>query len=210
MEENVCSIRGETSKADQTHVFTCIDSELYKAAAEGETETFLEYTNQLQCLVTPNRNTVLHIYITALSEKIYEPINRVPEISKAWFSSVPQKLQRGVSNVPPPSAKTKSSQFLMTLKGVRRSKTDAKNDYQNDTALYGAERHDHIAVVSKSTKDDPDFVYAENDAGETPLYMALERGFKNMVAQILGTCTAAIYQGPDGRTALRAAVYYND
>lgn len=96
------------------------------------------------------------------------------------------------------------------MKGVRRSKTDAKNDYQNDTALYGAERHDHIAVVSKSTKDDPDFVYAENDAGETPLYMALERGFKNMVAQILGTCTAAIYQGPDGRTALRAAVYYND
>lgn len=96
------------------------------------------------------------------------------------------------------------------MKGVRRSKTDAKNDYQNDTALHGAERHDHIAVVSKSTKDDPDFVYAENDAGETPLYMALERGFKNMVAQILGTCTAAIYQGPDGRTALRAAVYYND
>lgn len=115
MEENVCSIRGETSKADQTHVFTCIDSELYKAAAEGETETFLEYTNQLQCLVTQNRNTVLHIYITALSEKIYEPINRVPEISKAWFSSVPQKLQRGVSNVPPPSAKTKSSQFLMVI-----------------------------------------------------------------------------------------------
>lgn len=81
---------------------------------------------------------------------------------------------------------------------------------QNDTALHKAVQHNHVEVVQKLTKNDPDFAYTANDVGETPLYMAVERGFQNLVARILGTCTAVTYQGPDGTTALHAAVYGND
>ncbi|KAM1478532.1 hypothetical protein ACFX2I_025944 [Malus domestica] len=56
----------------------------------------------------------------------------------------------------------------------------------------------------------PEFSYSADDAGETPLYLAVERGYNHYCLQILEGCKNPTYEGPNGRTALHAAVIRND
>ena len=57
-------------------------------------------------------------------------------------------------------------------------------------------------------QEDPGFLYGANFSGETPLYMAAERGFTDLVKVIIQntTQTPPAHTGPMGRTALHAAV----
>ncbi|PQQ03432.1 hypothetical protein Pyn_33892 [Prunus yedoensis var. nudiflora] len=81
---------------------------------------------------------------------------------------------------------------------------------EKDTALHQAVRFKHLGVVEILIKEDPDFSYPPNVAGETPLYLAAERRYKALFSEILGTCKHPTYQGPIGRTALHAAVIHGD
>nr|POE71477.1 ankyrin repeat-containing protein [Quercus suber] len=74
-----------------------------------------------------------------------------------------------------------------------------------DTALHEAVRGDHLKVVERLIKEGRDFSYSQNDAGETPLYMAVGREFKEVAFHILETCTSPAHDGPLGRTTLHAA-----
>ncbi|KAJ0039607.1 hypothetical protein Pint_27426 [Pistacia integerrima] len=81
-------------------------------------------------------------------------------------------------------------------------------NYENNTALHEAVRHKRFHVVKILTeKGDPDFHYSAHNLGETPLYLAAARGYKDdsMVIQILERCTSAAHEGPNGKTALHAA-----
>nr|POE71734.1 hypothetical protein CFP56_52598 [Quercus suber] len=75
-----------------------------------------------------------------------------------------------------------------------------------DTALHEAVRGDHLKVVERLIKEGRDFSYSQNDAGETPLYMAAGREFKEVAFHILETCASPAHDGPLGRTTLHAAV----
>ncbi|PQQ01999.1 ankyrin repeat-containing protein [Prunus yedoensis var. nudiflora] len=81
---------------------------------------------------------------------------------------------------------------------------------EKDTALHEAVRFKHLGVVEILIREDPDFSYPPNVAGETPLYLAAERRYKALFSEILGTCKHPTYQGPIGRTALHAAVIHGD
>ncbi|KAK1587823.1 hypothetical protein Q3G72_017177 [Acer saccharum] len=48
------------------------------------------------------------------------------------------------------------------------------------------------------------------NAGETPLYLAAERGYADVLDQILTTCTSPADHGPYNRTALHVAVIRKD
>nr|XP_011461656.1 PREDICTED: ankyrin repeat-containing protein At5g02620-like [Fragaria vesca subsp. vesca]XP_011461659.1 PREDICTED: ankyrin repeat-containing protein At5g02620-like [Fragaria vesca subsp. vesca] len=97
------------------------------------------------------------------------------------------------------SSREACHQFL-----IRRTKKE------KNTALHEAVRFNHFDVVKKLTEEDPGFLYSANDAGETPLYMAAERGHTQLVSKILDTCTSPSYQGPKGLTALHIAAIYGD
>ncbi|KDO40433.1 ankyrin repeat-containing protein NPR4-like [Citrus sinensis] len=79
-----------------------------------------------------------------------------------------------------------------------------------DTALHEAARYNQIDVVKMLTKEDPSLPYDANNAGETPLYVAAERGYKDVTQDILLTCKSPADHGPMGRTALHAAAFRND
>ena len=81
---------------------------------------------------------------------------------------------------------------------------------EKDTALYEAVRYNHIEVVKLLISKDPDFSYSANDAGETPLYIATERKFKDVLFEILDKCKSPMDGGPLGRTALHSAVIQYD
>ncbi|KAL7251586.1 hypothetical protein ACSBR1_013429 [Camellia fascicularis] len=59
-------------------------------------------------------------------------------------------------------------------------------------------------------QEDPGFTYRANNAGGSPLYIAAEGGYLEVVSDILKTCRAPAYGGPAGRTALHAAVISNN
>ena len=81
-----------------------------------------------------------------------------------------------------------------------------------DTALHEAVRYsdDHLDVIKVLTEADPELTYDANTAGETPLYLAAERGYADVLEQILTICTSPADHGPYDRTALHVAVIRKD
>ncbi|KAK1587277.1 hypothetical protein Q3G72_011327 [Acer saccharum] len=80
-----------------------------------------------------------------------------------------------------------------------------------DTALHEAVRDsdDDLDVVKVLTEADPELIYEANTAGETPLYLAAERGYAEVLKVIL-TCSSPGDHGPYDRTALHVAVIRKD
>ncbi|KAG7994844.1 hypothetical protein I3843_01G079200 [Carya illinoinensis] len=86
-----------------------------------------------------------------------------------------------------------------------------KLNKERDTALHEAVRHNHIEVVKQLLMEvDREFPFGANVAGETPLYLAAERCFTEVVSEILKTLKSPAYDGPLGRTALHAAAFWNN
>ncbi|GMY32624.1 protein ACCELERATED CELL DEATH 6-like [Fagus crenata] len=79
---------------------------------------------------------------------------------------------------------------------------------EKHTALHEAARNNHLAVVKLLIEKGPGISYSAN--GETPLYIAVERNFKDLVFEILESCTSPTHGGPLGRTTLHAAIIWND
>ncbi|OMP02715.1 hypothetical protein COLO4_10877 [Corchorus olitorius] len=79
-----------------------------------------------------------------------------------------------------------------------------------DSALHEAVKYGHIEVVKELVRRYGDFSYGVNDSSETPLYLAVERGFSEAVDQILEGCKSPAFHGPDERSALHAAVLRKD
>ncbi|KAK3008597.1 hypothetical protein RJ639_014716 [Escallonia herrerae] len=80
---------------------------------------------------------------------------------------------------------------------------------ESDTPLHEAVRNCHFDVDKFLVEEDPDFSCPANNAEETPLYLALEKGYDELVSLIFETCTAPAYSGPYGRTALHRAAISN-
>ncbi|KAF5464589.1 hypothetical protein F2P56_014658 [Juglans regia] len=86
-----------------------------------------------------------------------------------------------------------------------------KLNIERDTALHEPVRHNHIEVVKQLLMEvDPKFSFGANAAGETPLYLAAERHFSDLVSEILSKFKYPAYDGPLGRTALHAAAFWDD
>ncbi|KAJ0096465.1 hypothetical protein Patl1_28038 [Pistacia atlantica] len=102
------------------------------------------------------------------------------------------------------NAKTEEEEIDLEIGLKSEWETLQMTNYENNTALHEAVRHKRFHVVKILTeKGDPDF----HNLGETPLYLAAARGYKDdsMVIQILERCTSAAHEGPNGKTALHAA-----
>ncbi|XP_074357068.1 uncharacterized protein LOC141696843 isoform X2 [Apium graveolens] len=80
-----------------------------------------------------------------------------------------------------------------------------------NTALHGAVIKGQMDVVKLLVEADPTHRHYQNLDGKTPIYIAAEKGYTNIVKVICTTCTAPLnFEGPDGITALHAAVKYRN
>ncbi|KAK4855050.1 hypothetical protein QYF36_003520 [Acer negundo] len=84
------------------------------------------------------------------------------------------------------------------------------NNEAKDTSLHELIRYNHIDVVNKLIEADLDLPYEANGFGETPLYLAVERGYIEIVKKILGTGKSPTDRGPMNRTALHIDVIRKD
>ena len=81
---------------------------------------------------------------------------------------------------------------------------------EGDTALHEAVRFRHLNVVRILIDEDGHFQHNANKSGETPLYMAVERGYDQIAYEILEHCNSPAIGGPNDRNVLHAAAIRND
>ncbi|XP_017232772.2 uncharacterized protein LOC108206862 isoform X1 [Daucus carota subsp. sativus] len=76
-------------------------------------------------------------------------------------------------------------------------------DVDMDTALHEAVRKGNVALVKLLVEADPSDSHTQNSEGETPIYIAVKRGYYDIVKVICTTCTAQLdLDGPAGRTTV--------
>ncbi|XP_068312585.1 ankyrin repeat-containing protein At5g02620-like [Pyrus communis] len=214
-----------------------MDPNTYKAAAKGKIEIFKEISQQqhLGRLLTPNKNTVVHINIAAQkgggTDYSTDFVKQVLHIYPSLLLQVNIKGESAL-HIAARHGHVAAVKVLLEFAKVAQSHGDHTDELEsgmvrgvdheqisvllrmksnkNDTALHEAARYNRLGVVQVLTQEDPDFPYSPNEAGETPLYLAAERGYREVVFEMLQTCTSPDHRGPNGRTTLHAAIIFKD
>ncbi|KHN39160.1 protein ACCELERATED CELL DEATH 6-like [Glycine soja] len=185
---------------------------------------FQELSNEqnLESLLTPNKNTVLHIHLTSTtSQTVSEEF--VTKILKECGCLVllPNAKRETVLHIAARYGHSNIAKLLLEHvkafppsdieKGIGAEKKFMRaTNNEKDTALHEAVRYHHIEVVKTLLEMDPDYSYDANNADETPLYLASQRQNQQVVAEILNKMKSPAYGGPNNRTALHAAVINQD
>ncbi|KAF2320685.1 hypothetical protein GH714_029994 [Hevea brasiliensis] len=209
----------------QKYIITFMDAEWYNAAAEGQIDKFKDYTEPLDLLRTPNKNTVLHVYITAVKKETEESI----EFVKLVISKCPSLLSEpnikgetplhiaarfGHKNIVEFLIQSiKKAQYEDLERGAEAStsaKMLTKTSTDEDTALHEAVRNNHLQVVEILIGENPEFANIANATGESPLHLAAVRENNIIASKILEICPSPAYSGPNGKTALHEAVISKD
>ncbi|KAL0005495.1 hypothetical protein SO802_013056 [Lithocarpus litseifolius] len=158
--------------------------ELYNAVIE-EREDFTVEAEVLR-EVTSTKNTILHVAAKSGNKKIAKKIIDLdPSLlhernSKVWGI---RKSQRQHTTVP----------LLMIT------------NESNETALHGAVRNGHNEIVKKLIEKCPSLTSLRNKHGESPLFIAVDRGFFDIATQILDIGECCEYKGSKGMNILHAA-----
>ncbi|KAM4125990.1 hypothetical protein ACB094_01G354400 [Castanea mollissima] len=79
-------------------------------------------------------------------------------------------------------------------------------NHERNTALQEAIRNDHCEIVELLIREDPGLTLFTNNAGESPLFLAVDRGFYNIARCILKAVPDCSYGGRNNMNALHAAV----
>ncbi|KAL8090970.1 hypothetical protein AgCh_040153 [Apium graveolens] len=76
-----------------------------------------------------------------------------------------------------------------------------------NTALHLAVLKRNVAIVKLIVEVNPNDSHVKNNEGKTPIYIAAENGYKDIIEEICTTCTALSLDGPRGNmTALHALI----
>ncbi|XP_059314773.1 ankyrin repeat-containing protein ITN1-like [Lycium ferocissimum] len=192
-----------------------MDRQLYLAVQQGELKVLDEYKNQITTELTPYKNTVLHVAaeFADLSWIQAEQFLGVvgPDLLFSLNSNgdtcIHVAARQGHFNLVKPLIGYMKNHQGLDIEACQELLRITNND--GDTALHKAVRYGHHNIVKLLVKEDADFFHPPNNAGKTPLYLALEGGDEDSAKLILCNSKSLSYAGPCGTTALHAAAIYN-
>ncbi|XVE81050.1 hypothetical protein DITRI_Ditri15bG0032100 [Diplodiscus trichospermus] len=236
----------EPQQAKQDMAITCMDKELFKAAATGDMKLFNKYEGDFQCLVDKWGNTALHIYFRIGLEKKYKRflyfwverrskselnMNFVQKLVDKCPSLLQQPNEKGEIPLHIVAAKVGISEvvkFIIERNQLLQNEDSEKGleptnrmiqmlsmtDKNGNTALHKAAECDEaecdednvVRLLLKELDPNDSLFSAKNRKGETPLYLAAKEGNHFSVDAILDKCKSTAHGGPEGRTALHAAI----
>ncbi|XP_057988972.1 ankyrin repeat-containing protein At5g02620-like [Hevea brasiliensis] len=212
-------------------VYTHIDDHLQKAAAEGNFKPFKDYRRTLPSLLTSNKNTILHIYLTSSDKRSTKFIKKVLRNCTSLLRDVnvhgdtPLHIaaRYGHADVAEELIKwAKASMHneiaIESGEGPREREIVAVRELlrvknrNGETALHEAARNEKSLGVVEAilSNEDPLYSYSANNYGETPLYLAAQNGCEKIVLELLNRSNSQSpeYGGPNGKTALHAATMH--
>ncbi|KAM1873766.1 hypothetical protein ACFX13_007566 [Malus domestica] len=193
-----------------------MDPRLYKSAKSGDVYILKQLLNDNRSLLyqlTPRGNTALHVAVQ------FGHKNVVTEIYSRCRSLLTQPNSDGDT---PLHVAARVGSFSIVYYLVREIQFMSQEDFVNtnigvfetlrignkgnNTVLHEAARNGHAKVVEFLLKVDPKLACFENDNGESPLYLAARGDVLEIVDQILRSTPSSAHGGPEGETALHAAV----
>ncbi|XP_028768510.1 ankyrin repeat-containing protein At2g01680-like isoform X2 [Neltuma alba] len=197
---------------------TGMKPEFHKAAVEGNINLFKEKGEPIESILTPNKNTILHIHFTKYTDSVSEKfVEEVLHMCRALLLKTNGKgdtilhiaARYGHHEIVKKLIACARDSDIYEV-GTEKRLIRATNN-RKDTALHEAARYGHNEVVDVMIKEEPDHTYfGKNVDDETPLYIAVERQNWDMVHKILDQSSSPQYNGPNGRNALHAAVLHGD
>ncbi|KAF2290202.1 hypothetical protein GH714_004057 [Hevea brasiliensis] len=205
-----------------------MEADLQKAAAKGIIDCFKDYTD-LRCLLTPNENTILHIYLTSPSERSTDFIGQVLGICPSLLVQINVDGDTPLHIAARYGHSDAAKALIEQAKAALYDPTDVESgedattrqmaaarqmvritNKKKETALHEAARNNNGLDVVKAilSIEDPEFTYSANDYWEPPLYIAADNECTDIVIELLSNPNSQSldYGGPNGKTALNAAI----
>ncbi|KAH7842669.1 hypothetical protein Vadar_007879 [Vaccinium darrowii] len=205
-----------TTMDPSQHSDNPMDPSLYKAVKDGKVEDLDQYTDLFDAQLTSNHNTILHIAahfgklecVAKILEKKSCLLRRVNANCENPLHIAVRERHHGIVQALIKCARELDHLDPESASGTRLEILRAIN-VDGDTALHLAVREGGAEIVSLLVAEDPDFQHPPNKAEETPLYLAAEReNGDSMVESILASSKLPAYTSPSGRTALHAAIIF--
>lgn len=196
-----------------------MDPDLYRAARSGDA-SFLEGmdgSSTLLSQVTPKQSTILHVAAEFGRADFFRAATRLcPSLFDRTNSKQETPLQV--------AAKVGCSQLVdFAVDHARRAYADLESqdgrdgglrkllrmvNLEGDNALHLAVRNGHCFVVKSLVEADAGLLDCVNCAGESPFYIATAKEHSKIAKLILRHSESCLSKGPNGMTALHAALYY--
>ena len=114
--------------------------------------------------------------------------------SSHLHTEVAEVLINGARHLPPSQDYNPLTSFQAFLR---------HGDENMNTSLHAAVMKNEEDIVKLLVEADPSDTHTQNNAGKTPMYIAVDRGFNGIAEIISTTCTAPSLDGPDGSTVVR-------
>ena len=181
-----------------------MDAELFNSAISGNEISFASNPEQL----TAGGNSVLHVAAKSGNVHIMEKVlDQQPPLLYKKNSKGNTALHITASLGHSAATKllitfAKGQEVEMKMELLR------KQNLEQNTALHEAIRYDHYNIVELLIQEDPGLTLITNNAGESPLFLAVDRRFYKIALHIIDTPGDHLpsYKGRKSKNVLHAAV----
>ncbi|MBA0710086.1 hypothetical protein Golax_025082, partial [Gossypium laxum] len=191
-----------------------MDPKLHEALITGDTDALHEFTSESDSdsaflQVTTEEDNVLHLAAKCNQNRMAEEmITTFPTL----VALVNQKNSKGDTplHVAARSGSFETAQILVNCANSGEiedgQRTTRIVNMVNDTALHDAVRNGHLPIAELLIRGDPELLGLTNEAGESPLFIAVDKKHVDIAEIILQVARVFSFAGRNGINVLHAAV----
>lgn len=187
-----------------------MDPKLHGALITGDAGALHEFTSDSAVLqVTTEEENVLHLAAKYNRNRMAEEmITKFP----TSVSLVNQKNSKGDTplHVAARSGSFETAQILVNCANSGEIEAGQRAtrivNMVNDTALHDAVRNGHLPIAELLIREDPELPTLTNEAGESPLFIAVDKKHVDIAEIILQVAPVFSFAGRNSMNALHAAV----